>query len=97
MAQWLSERPGQPFIIENRPGGGGNLAIEAVVKAPADGHTLLLVTIQSAVNATPYDKLIRAIVPATSRVRRPLHGKSDQPMTDHRISSATAPALRHFR
>jgi tripartite-type tricarboxylate transporter receptor subunit TctC len=57
IAQWLSERLNQSFIIENRPGGGGNIAIEAVANAPADGHTLLLVTIQSAVNATLYDKL----------------------------------------
>jgi tripartite-type tricarboxylate transporter receptor subunit TctC len=76
MAQWLSERLGQPFFIENRPWGGGNLAIEAVVKAPADGHTLLLVTIQSAVNATLHDKLnynfIRDIVPVASISRQTL-------------------------
>src|SRR5262249_12040112 len=42
IGQWLSERLGQPFIIENRPGGGGNIGTEAVVRAPADGYTLLL-------------------------------------------------------
>ena len=57
VAQSLSERLGQPFTVENRPGGGGNIAIEAVVKAPADGYTLLLITIQGAVNATLYEKL----------------------------------------
>jgi tripartite-type tricarboxylate transporter receptor subunit TctC len=57
----------EPFIIENRPGGGGNIAIDAVAKAPADGHTLLLVTIQNAVNGTLYPKLsynfIRDVAP----------------------------------
>jgi tripartite-type tricarboxylate transporter receptor subunit TctC len=76
ITRWLSERLGQPFIIENKPGGGGNLAIESVVKAPADGHTLLLVTIQSAVNATLYDKLnynfIRDIAPIASISRQTL-------------------------
>ena len=76
LAQWLSERLGQPFIIENRPGGGGNIAIEAVVKAPADGTTLLLVTIQSAVNATLYEKLnynfVRDIAPVAGISRQTL-------------------------
>jgi tripartite-type tricarboxylate transporter receptor subunit TctC len=76
IAQWLSERLNQSFIIENRPGGGGNIAIEAVVNAPADGHTLLLVTIQSAVNARLYDKLnynfIRDIAPVASISRQTL-------------------------
>jgi tripartite-type tricarboxylate transporter receptor subunit TctC len=67
MGQWLSERLGQPFIIENRPGGGTNIATEAVVRAPADGYTLLMVGPAQAINATLYDKLnfhfIRDITP----------------------------------
>src|SRR3984957_9185739 len=57
MAQWLSERFGQQFIIENRPGAGGNIATEAVVEASADGYTLLQAGLQNAVNATLYTKL----------------------------------------
>jgi tripartite-type tricarboxylate transporter receptor subunit TctC len=70
VAQWLSERLGQQFIIENRPGAGGNIATEAVVDAPADGYTLLLINISNAVNATLYQKLkynfIRDIAPVAS-------------------------------
>src|SRR5215470_10461367 len=57
MGPWLSERLGQPFIIENRPGAGTNIGTEAVVRAPADGYTLLLASPPSAINATLYDKL----------------------------------------
>jgi tripartite-type tricarboxylate transporter receptor subunit TctC len=57
MAQWLSERLGQQFIVENRPGATNNIATEAVVKAPADGYTLLLVGVNGAYNATLYEKL----------------------------------------
>jgi tripartite-type tricarboxylate transporter receptor subunit TctC len=67
IGQWLSERLGQQFIIENRPGAGTNIATEAVVRAPADGYTLLLVHSSNAMNATLYDKLnfnfIRDIAP----------------------------------
>jgi tripartite-type tricarboxylate transporter receptor subunit TctC len=67
MGQWLSERLGQPFIVENKPGAGGNVATEFVVRAPPDGHTLLLVATSNATNATLYTKLnfnfIRDIVP----------------------------------
>jgi tripartite-type tricarboxylate transporter receptor subunit TctC len=70
VAQWLSERLGQQFIIENRPGAGGNLATEVVVEASADGYTLLLINISNAVNATLYEKLkynfIRDIAPVAS-------------------------------
>src|SRR6201984_1808508 len=51
MGQWLSERLGQQFVIENRPGAGGNIGTEAVVRAPADGYTLLLVNSQNAISA----------------------------------------------
>jgi len=67
IGQWLSERLGQQFVIDNRPGGGTNIGTEAVVRAPPDGYTLLLATAANAVNATLYDKLnfnfIRDIAP----------------------------------
>jgi tripartite-type tricarboxylate transporter receptor subunit TctC len=70
IGQWLSERLGQPFIIENRPGAGGNMATEAVVRAPADGYTLLLATTPNAVNATLYEKLnfnfVRDVAPVAA-------------------------------
>ncbi|TMK06327.1 MAG: tripartite tricarboxylate transporter substrate binding protein [Alphaproteobacteria bacterium] len=76
IAQWLSERLGQPFVIENRPGVGTHIATEAVVRAPADGYTLLMVTGANAINTTLYDKLnynfIRDIVPVAAIIRLPL-------------------------
>src|SRR6266700_2449623 len=57
MGEWLSKRFSQPFVIENRPGAGSNLATEAVVRAPPDGYTILLVGSPNAINATLYDKL----------------------------------------
>jgi tripartite-type tricarboxylate transporter receptor subunit TctC len=76
IGEWLSARLGQPFVIENRPGGGTNIATEAVVRAPADGHTLLLVVAANTVNATLYDKLafnfVRDIAPVAGISRVPL-------------------------
>jgi tripartite-type tricarboxylate transporter receptor subunit TctC len=73
MAQWLSQRLGQPFVVENRPGVGGNLATDTVVNAPPDGHTLLLVAPANTINATLYDKLsfnfMRDIAPVASIMR----------------------------
>src|SRR5215510_786042 len=57
IGQWLSGRLGQQFVIDNRPGGGGNIGTEAVVRAPADGYTLLLVTAANAINTTLYERL----------------------------------------
>jgi len=76
LGQWLSERLGQPFVVENRPGGGGNIGTDAVVRAPPDGYTLLLVGSPNMINATLYEKLnfnfIRDIAPVASIDRTPL-------------------------
>jgi tripartite-type tricarboxylate transporter receptor subunit TctC len=75
ISQWLSQRLGQQFIVENRPGAGTNLATETVVRAPADGHTLLLGGAVNAINATLYEKLnfdfLRDIAPVASVIRFP--------------------------
>jgi tripartite-type tricarboxylate transporter receptor subunit TctC len=76
LGQWMTERLGQPFIIENRPGAGSNIGTEAVVRAPADGYTLLMVGSYNATNAALYDKLnfnfIRDIAPVAGIIRTAL-------------------------
>jgi tripartite-type tricarboxylate transporter receptor subunit TctC len=76
IGQWLSERLGQPFVIENRPGAAGNVAAEAVVKSVADGSVLLMGGANNAINTTLYDKLnfnfLRDITPVASVIREPL-------------------------
>src|ERR1700736_5640987 len=75
MGQWLTERLGQSFVVESRPGGGTNIATEAAVRAPADGYTLFLVAPANAINATLYEKLnydfIRDMAPVAGLVRFP--------------------------
>jgi tripartite-type tricarboxylate transporter receptor subunit TctC len=75
IGQWLSERFGQPVVIESRPGAGTNIATETVVNAPPDGYTLLLVAPANAINATLYEKLnhnfIRDIAPVAGLIRFP--------------------------
>jgi tripartite-type tricarboxylate transporter receptor subunit TctC len=75
MGQWLTERLGQPIVIENRPGANGNIGTEAVVRSPADGYTLLLVAANNVISTTLYDKLnfnfIRDIAPVASIARTP--------------------------
>jgi tripartite-type tricarboxylate transporter receptor subunit TctC len=76
MGQWLSERLGQQFVIENRPGGGSNIGTEAVAHAPPDGYTLLVFNAAPLINASLYDKLnynfVRDIAPVASVNRMPL-------------------------
>ena len=75
MGQWLSERLGQPFVIENRPGAGSNIAVEAVVHAPPDGYTLLYFASTNTINAALYRDLqfnfVRDIAPVASINRLP--------------------------
>ena len=74
IGQWLQERLGQPFVIDNRPGAGTNIAAEAVVRAPADGYTLLMIGAANAINATLYEKLnfnfMRDIAPVAGITRQ---------------------------
>ena len=76
MGQWLSERLGQQFVIENRTGAGTNIATEAVVRSAPDGYTLVLITPSNAINATLYEKLnfnfVRDIAPVATIMRAPL-------------------------
>jgi len=75
IAQGLSERLGQPFVVENRPGAGTHVATEAVVRAPADGYTLLMATGSNSINATLYERMnynfLRDIVPVAGVIRSP--------------------------
>ena len=76
ISQWLTERLGQAFVVENRPGAGTNIGTEAVVKAPPDGYTLLLISVANTVNATLYERLnfnfIRDVAPVAGLIRGPL-------------------------
>ena len=76
IGQWLSERLGQPFVIENRPGAGGNVGTEVVVRASPDGYMLLLIGSFNTINVTLYDKLnfnfIRDVAPVAAIIRQPL-------------------------
>jgi tripartite-type tricarboxylate transporter receptor subunit TctC len=97
--QWLSERFGQPFVVENRPGGGGNIGTEAVVRAPPDGYTLLLVGSPNMINATLYEKLnfnfIRDIAPVASTDRVALIMEVNQTFPARSVPEFIAYAKAH--
>jgi len=99
IGEWLSERLGQPFVIENRPGAGSNTATEAVVNATPDGHTLLLATIANSVNATIYEKLgynfIRDVAPLAGLDRQPQVVVVNPSMTSKTLPEFIAYAKAH--
>jgi tripartite-type tricarboxylate transporter receptor subunit TctC len=92
MGQWLSERVGQSFVIENRPGAGSNIATEAVVRALPDGYTLLLVTAVNAISTSLYEKLnfdlSRDIAPVAGITRVP-----DPMVANLSVPSRTVPEV----
>ena len=93
IGQWLSERLGQQFVVENRPGAGGNIGTEAVVRAPADGYTLPLALTPNAINATLYERLnfnfIRDIAPVAGIAWASSLGHASCPFQQERF--------RHYR
>jgi len=94
MGQWLSERLGQQFIVDNRPGAGGNIGVEAVVRAHPDGYTLLQVSVVNAINATLYEKqtfnFIRDVVPVASISRVPTVMEVNQSVPARTVSEFIA-------
>jgi tripartite-type tricarboxylate transporter receptor subunit TctC len=79
IAQWLSERLGQPFIVESRPGAGGNIGAAEAIRSPADGHTLFLISISHAINESFYSNLPYRIVRDTSPVASLFRARFDSP------------------
>jgi tripartite-type tricarboxylate transporter receptor subunit TctC len=96
IAQWLSERLGQQFFVDNRPGAAANIGTEAVVRSAADGHTLLMATVANAVNATLFEKLsydfIRDTVPIASVNRIPLVLEANSSFPSKTVSELIANA-----
>ena len=100
IGQWLAERTGQSFVIENRPGAGTNIATEAVVKAAPDGYTLLLITAANAINATLYGALnfnfIRDIAPVAALGHEP-NAVLVNPSVPAKPSPSSSPTPRPIR
>jgi tripartite-type tricarboxylate transporter receptor subunit TctC len=92
IAQWLTERLGQPFVVENRPGAAGNIATDLVVRSLPDGHTLLFTGVNNAINATLYENLsfnfVRDVAPVASVVRQPF-----VMLANPAVPAETVPAL----
>jgi tripartite-type tricarboxylate transporter receptor subunit TctC len=101
MSQWLSQRLGQQFIVENRTGGGTTIGTEAAVRAPADGYTLLMVATSAAISTTLYEKLnydfMRDITPVATIIRNPLVMVVNPTFPAHTVSEFIAYAKTHPR